>query len=410
MNDTALLLLAAGQSERMGENKLVLELLGRSVLERSLAAAIAAREISEIIIIVSDETRALAERLSRSCAKKPIALVSGGKTRQESVYNGLLAAKGTAFVAIHDAARCLVTPAIIDESIRSARDFGSGVVALAAQDTIKKVRDGFIVKTLERNELVQIQTPQSFSHSLILRAHARAKSDGIVATDDAALVERLGIGPRTVPGSAENIKLTTQNDIGIALGILARREEAHAQPSKPDKPGKTDKPDEPDEPIERGGLRIGLGEDTHRLVNGRSLVLGGVHIPFDKGLLGHSDADALAHAVADALLGAAGLPDIGELFPDTNDHYTGVCSLKLLSRVTSMALEKGLRICGADCVVIAEHPKLAPYKAAMRQNLAESMHVAPACVNVKATTTEGLGKEGRGEAITARAVVLLERL
>ncbi len=378
----ALLLLAAGQSARMGENKLLLPLLGRSVLERALNAALAADEITHIIIVASEQARPLASELAERYTEKPISVVSGGATRQESAYLGLLAAKGADIAAIHDAARCLVSPAIIDESVRCARKFGSGVVALAVQDTIKRVDAGVVRATLDRSELVQIQTPQTFACDLILRAHEKARSDGFLGTDDSSLAERLGESVRTVAGSAENIKLTTQADIGIALGILARRGEAAAP-------------------------RAGFGEDTHRLVSGRRLILGGVDIPFDKGLLGHSDADALTHAVMDALLGAAALPDIGELFPDTDAGYEGASSIGLLRQVAKTLESAGFKIGGVDAVVVAQNPKLAPYKAQMRQNIAAALGVPAHSVNVKATTTEGLGKEGRGEAITARAVAVI---
>lgn len=377
-----LLLLAAGQSARMGENKLLLPLLGKSVLERALLAGLGSAEVSQIIIVVSEQAKPLADELSRAYPEKPIRVVFGGATRQASVYQGLLAAKGADIAAIHDAARCLVSSAIIDESIRSAREHASGVVALAVQDTIKRVRGGLVVSTLERGELVQIQTPQVFSYDLIMRAHEKAAADGFLGTDDSSLVERLGESVRTVPGSAENIKLTTQADIGIALGILARRGETAL-------------------------TRVGLGEDTHRLEAGRALILGGVEIPFEKGLLGHSDADALTHAVIDALLGAAALPDIGELFPDTDARYEGARSIGLLEQAALALKGAGFTIGSVDAVITAQRPKLAPYKAQMRQNIAAALCIPLHRVNVKATTTEGLGPEGRGECITARSVASL---
>ncbi len=384
--NVTLLLLAAGQSERMGENKLLLPLLGKSVLERALNAALAASEITEIIVVASEQAYPLASELALQRAEKPIRVVQGGATRQESAYLGLLAAKGADIAAIHDAARCLCSPEIIDESVRSARAYGSGVVALAVQDTIKRVQGGAVVTTLERSELVQIQTPQTFRYDFILRAYERARSDGFSATDDSALAERLGESVRTVPGSAENIKLTTKADIGIALGILSRRGETG------------------------GGARAGIGEDTHRLVTGRRLVLGGASIPYSKGLLGHSDADALTHAVIDALLGAAAFGDIGELFPDTDADYKDICSLELLKQTARILNDGGFKIGGIDAVVVAESPKLSPYKARMRLNLASALGIEAHRVSVKATTTEGLGKEGRGEAITARAVATITQM
>ena len=156
-------------------------------------------------------------------------------------------------------------------------------------------------------------------------------------------------------------------------------------------------------------LRIGLGYDVHALVEGRPLILGGVNIPFHRGLLGHSDADVLAHALADAILGALRAGDIGKLFPDTDPAYAGADSLDLLARVGDLAREQGWQVVDADCVLVLEQPKVAPYREAMRGKLAAALGLAVGCVGVKATTTEQLGFEGRGEGIAAQAVVLLQR-
>lgn len=157
-------------------------------------------------------------------------------------------------------------------------------------------------------------------------------------------------------------------------------------------------------------MRIGHGYDVHRLVEGRALILGGVQIPYDKGLLGHSDADVLTHALMDALLGAAALPDIGRLFPDTDPRYEGADSLVLLREVAALLFEKGYRVENADCTVLAQRPKLAPHIPEMRRRLAEVLEVDMDCVNVKATTEEGLGFTGEGLGIAAHAVALLEKI
>ena len=157
-------------------------------------------------------------------------------------------------------------------------------------------------------------------------------------------------------------------------------------------------------------MRIGHGYDVHRFSEGRKLILGGVRIPYEKGLLGHSDADVLTHALMDALLGAAALGDIGQLFPDKDPLYEGADSVELLRKVTALLREHGYRISNTDCTVVAQRPKLAPFIPAMRQNLAAAMEIEPDCVSVKATTEEGLGFSGEGLGIAAQAVALIEKL
>ena len=154
-------------------------------------------------------------------------------------------------------------------------------------------------------------------------------------------------------------------------------------------------------------MQIGVGYDVHRLVAGRQLILGGVVIPFEKGLLGHSDADVLVHAVCDALLGSVGLGDIGQHFPDTDPQYKDISSLKLLARTGTLVRRKGFTICNIDSIIFAEAPKISPHRETMQQKLAHAIEVAPGCINIKATTTEGLGPIGRGEGIGAMSVVLV---
>ena len=158
------------------------------------------------------------------------------------------------------------------------------------------------------------------------------------------------------------------------------------------------------------GARIGHGYDVHRLAEGRRLILGGVDIPWERGLLGHSDADVLTHAVMDALLGAAGLGDIGRHFPDTDPAYAGADSLKLLAHVVALLRERGFTVGNVDATVLAQRPKLAPHIPQMRDNLARTMEVGPEQVNVKATTEEGLGFTGSGEGMAAHAVALIEKV
>ena len=250
---------------------------------------------------------------------------------------------------------------------------GSGVISTDVTDTVKRVEEGRAVETLDRERLRAVQTPQSFRRAEILRAHMAALADGFAGTDDASLYER-EFGSATLvtaDGARENVKLTHRGD------------------------------------FLRGDVRMGTGYDVHRLVEGRPLVLGGVTIPWEKGLLGHSDADVALHALMDAMLGALGEGDIGRHFPDSDEQYRGIASTELLRRVTELARNKGYRVGNCDVTIVAQAPKLAPYIEEMRANVARVLGVDVSRVNIKATTTERLGFEGEGLGISAQAVAVM---
>lgn len=368
------ILLAAGKSARMGFDKLTLPFGGHTALEYSLLAFLRAG-VEDIVIAVSPATRAHAEELARrqACENRSIRLAEGGDTRGDSVYNALLIAQGEV-VAIHDAARCLVSREVILNSIAEALAQGSGVAALPVKDTIWQGDE-----VLRRDSLLAAQTPQSFNRERILAAYTYAREAGISATDDASLYCRVYGTVHFTQGSVRNQKLTTKEDIPLFESLLGNRP-----------------------------CRTGYGEDTHRLAAGRALVLGGVEIPFELGLLGHSDADALTHAAIDTLLGAAALGDIGAHFPDTDPRYKDICSLELLAAVNALLREKGFHPGNLDATIIAQQPKLAPYIPQMRESLARVLCCDVDRISVKATTPEGCGPEGALECITVRCVCSLE--
>ena len=339
------IILAGGLSSRMGFNKLTFPLGGRTALEWSLLAFRRAG-IRDMVLAVSPATQPEAERLADlyGRAGMTIRLVQGGDTRGDSVYNALQLAQG-AIVAIHDGARCLVCPAVIQSSLAGAEKEGSGIAGLPARDTIWYGGDA-----LPRDGLFIAQTPQSFARAKILAAYEAARAEGYTATDDAALYRRHFGEINFTSGSPRNQKLTTPEDIPLFQALL--------RPSI---------------------CRVGYGEDTHVLVPGRALVLGGKEIPFYLGLLGHSDADVLTHAAIDALLGAAALGDIGMHFPDTDSRYKDVCSLELMERVTTMLTDRGYLLRNLDATIVAQKPKLAPYIPLMRENLARVLGCAPEC-------------------------------
>jgi len=362
------ILLCAGGSSRMGFDKLTTPIAGKTAIERSLEALILGG-VDTVVFTVSPSTESFVEGLA---CPVPKAVVPGGDTRAQSVKNALDAIGSAEIVVIHDAARCMVSPATVRESINSAIAHGSGVVAAKVTDTTMLLSDGKPIP-LDREKLIRMQTPQTFRFGEIRRAYG---GDLSTATDDCSVYIAAGYTPDFVftQGETANQKLTASADWNLALATYAR---------------------------------FGTGFDTHRLVEGRRLMLGGVEIPFEKGLLGHSDADVLVHAVVDALLGAASLGDIGKLFPDSDPAYKDADSMLLLEKTMQRVGALGLRVGHADATIIAQRPKLAPFIHSMRKNLAEALGVHLDAVSVKATTTEGMNDEGKGLCISSSAVVSL---
>ena len=381
-------IVAAGRGSRMGAdvNKVFLPLCGKSVLAWSVQAFMdfGVRHIA--VVLAPGEERPAREALKPLKGEAQVTFANGGAQRTQSVCAGLRAlGERIDYVLIHDGARPLVTGEVIGAALDSAREKGSGIAALPVKDTIKLTDgEGRILSTPERDNLYAVQTPQAFRFETIMQAHAAAARAGNNATDDAALLEEMGQMVYLSKGDEENIKLTTPQDMALARQILRRRQgAAHAGP------------------------RIGTGFDVHALVQGRALILGGVNIPYEKGLLGHSDADVLTHAVMDALLGAAALGDIGQLFPDNDPAYAGADSIALLKQVAARVQEAGYAIGNVDATIVAQAPKCAPHIGRMRENLAQAMGVASGQVGLKATTTERMGFEGRGEGISAQAAAIL---
>ena len=305
----------------------------------------------------------------------------GGVTRQDSVRAGLNALPAEIeLVLVHDAARPLVDQAIILRCLHGAVRFGAVIAATPVKDTLKKVADsGLIRETVDRTSLWQAQTPQAAQRGLLERAFAEADRNQFVGTDEASLLEAAGIPVQVVEGGERNFKITRPEDLQVAAALLTEEQE----------------------------MKIGHGFDAHRLVSGRKLILGGVEVDFELGLDGHSDADVVAHALIDALLGALGSGDIGRHFPDSDPQYKGIDSLLLLAHAQQLVEAQGYALGNADLTIVCQRPKLAPHLAGMQINLARCCKVAPAAVNIKATTTENMGYTGRGEGIAAHAVVLL---
>jgi 2-C-methyl-D-erythritol 2,4-cyclodiphosphate synthase len=312
-------------------------------------------------------------------------VVAGGKTRAESAYIGFSNVKNeTDFVAIHDGARCLITAEMIDSVVRAAYVHSAATAVSAVSDTLKKVgENGIITNTISRSGMYCAQTPQVFTRDLYSRATLDVDLTEAV-TDDNMLIERIGESVFAVETGRENIKITTPEDIWYAEFVLERR-------------------------ARMGEIRIGHGYDVHKLVENRKLILGGVLIPHSLGLLGHSDADVLTHAIMDALLGAAGLGDIGRHFPDTDGQYKDISSLTLLEKVAIILSNEGYSVENIDVTLVAQKPKIASYIPMMVENIAKVLGINPGRVNIKATTEESLGFTGREEGISCHAVTLIKK-
>lgn len=378
---------AAGQGKRMGRgiNKVFIPLSHCPVLVHSVRKFSQCPEIDNLVIVTGpDEVAEVKELLLNHKELKPWQVVAGGSERQYSIANALAVIDDNAeVIVVHDGARPLIDIQIISNAIAAAREHRAAGVAVTVKDTIKTVNaEGYITGTPDRQTLWAIQTPQVFEGKLLRQAYTQATLDGFLGTDDAGLVERLGVKVKIVPGSYSNLKITTPEDLFMAEALI--KQGCGADMS-----------------------RVGIGYDVHRLVEGRKLILGGVDVPYALGLDGHSDADVLLHAIKDALLGAAALGDIGRHFPDSDLQYKGASSLMLLDKVREILAQHGYRVNNVDATIVAQKPKLASFIPEMNKNIARTLEITEGQVNVKATTTEGLGFAGHGEGIAAYAVATI---
>lgn len=366
---------AAGRGTRMGthQSKLLVEIGGEPLIGKTLRIFQDHPAVDAIVLVTGDDRVASMQRDFSKIQR----VVPGGQTRQASIRQGLDAIPDAGgVVLIHDGARPRVSADLVDRILEAAVDGGAAIPALPVVDTIKQVHDGRVDKTLRRSELVRVQTPQGFDLALLREAYARGDAG---ATDDAMLVEQLGHPVLVVPGDERNIKLTHPEDLEHVRGG------------------------------DKVETRVGIGYDVHRLVEGRPLILGGVTLPHEKGLLGHSDADVLIHAIMDALLGAAGAGDIGQHFPDHDSRYKGISSLRLLEEVRGILHDRGYNLVNIDATVMAQQPKLAPHLPEMTRRIAAALDVEESRINLKATTTERLGFVGLEEGMAAEAIAMVDK-
>ncbi|MBD3366994.1 MAG: 2-C-methyl-D-erythritol 4-phosphate cytidylyltransferase [Candidatus Eisenbacteria bacterium] len=384
-----LVLVAAGSSTRVGGGTpKQFRMLAREPM--FIVALRAVVPFTHEVVVVAPPDRVVEAGELLTCSGLPgdheadgtsFLVVPGGKRRQDSVRKGLAAlSDDVEVVLVHDAARPFVPGDVVERVLGAAQACGAAVPAVPVADTIKRVEGERVLATLDRGVLRATQTPQGFRAEVLRTAYEAADED---VTDDAQVLELAGEDVAVVEGDPGNTKVTTGLDLE-----LARLRDAARLGVGP-------------------ATRVGFGCDRHRLTPGRELVLCGVTVPFDKGLDGHSDADVATHAVMDALLGAAAAGDIGVHFPPDDDRWRGASSLDLLDRVIGIVRESGYEPGAVDVTIVAEAPRLAPHVNEMRERLAVHLGVAPGSVSVKATTTEGTGPEGAGEAMSATAVATL---
>jgi len=372
---TVAAILAAGRSERFGSDKTEAILGGRPVWRWSLDTYRTHPLVDAVILVTAEEKVAAMSSLVGSEAT----VVAGGATRQHSSRAALEAAVGGEILLVHDAARPFVSLDLITRTIAAIERSGAAAAAVKVTDTIKEVGpEG--VKTLDRARLVAMQTPQGAQFELLHRAHRSATQD---YTDEMALVEAIGVNPEIVQGEPNNFKITTPEDLARARGLVSVPE-----------------------------TRVGIGYDIHPFSDdaSRRLFLGGVHFPDHQALDGHSDADVLLHAATDALLGAGGLGDIGQHFPNTDSRWRGEPSLTFLRHAAELLQAAGWRIVNLDLTAIAESPKIMKRAPEIRAVISDALGIDVSRVSVKATTNEQLGSIGRGEGIAAFATASISAI
>ncbi|CAN5265821.1 bifunctional 2-C-methyl-D-erythritol 4-phosphate cytidylyltransferase/2-C-methyl-D-erythritol 2,4-cyclodiphosphate synthase [soil metagenome] len=375
----AAIVVAAGTGSRAGGNKQWRALGGKPVLRWSVEALLDAG--AEVVVVTApDAGDQAAEALSGLTGWRA---VHGGETRADSVRNGLAALTRAPdrSVMIHDAARPMLSRAVIDRLLATLDNADGAMPALPVADTLKRGAGGVIADTVDRADLWRAQTPPAFRLDRLLAAWANWP-EGETPTDDAAVVERDGGRVALVEGDARLMKLTFPEDFEMAEALIAAGT--------------------------RTRTRVGMGFDAHRWGPGTSVWLCGVEIPHDQTLIGHSDADAGLHALTDAILGALGEGDIGDHFPPTDPQWKGAPSDLFLRHAAGLVTARGGVIANVDVNLICEHPKVKPHRQAMRERLAEILSLPLDAVSVKATTTEAMGFTGRGEGLAAQAVATVE--
>ena len=392
MVTTAALIVAAGRGHRVGGPlpKQYRPLAGRTVLGHSVERFAAHPRIDRVRVVINPADRTLYDDAlqGNDTAGKLLAPVAGGASRQDSVRRGLesLAGAPPDLVLIHDGARPLVPAAVIDGALDALAGHDGAVAAVAVSDSLKRATpDGVVVAgSVVRDGLWRAQTPQGFRYPAILDAHRATSGGGL--TDDAAVAEHAGLSVALSAGDEDNLKITTERDFARAERILAARDGRAGTASAA---------------LE---TRVGMGFDVHRFGPGDHLMLCGVAVPHEKGVIGHSDGDVGLHAIVDAILGAIAAGDIGMHFPPSDETWRDVDSARFVAHALALLAARGGELRHVDVTLICQRPRIGPHRPAMVARLAAVLGLSPQRISLKATTTEHLGFTGRGEGIAAQAV------
>ena len=390
----SLIIAAGGEGRRFREGwkskdkdslgKIFQPLAGKPLLAHALDSFRGFPQIREIIMAVPRGTESwIKKNILAKHRNSSVRLVQGGKTRAASVLNALQKTSSQSeWVAVHDGARPFPPRQALTQLFQKSHEADAVILARPVVPTLKRVRpgNGRVVETVDRSSLYEAETPQLVRRASLLKAYEN--QNALAATDESSLIESMGGRVKILSHSGWNVKVTTPEDLQLAEMYYGRGE---------------------------GKIKIGFGKDTHRLVKGRKFYLGGVRIPYELGALGHSDGDALLHAVTDALLGASALGDIGEWFPDKNPKNKNIRSEKIFKKVLEEIYKKDWTPVQVDTVIILEKPKLGPLKKKIKLNLQKLLKLDGESVSVKAKTMEGLGPEGEGLAVTCEAVAVLKR-
>ena len=382
---TILIILAAGKGRRFGsrENKLFFLYNKKPVIFYLLKRVEKFKQINQVLLVVDKKNIERSKSLVKeNNFSKVTAVIPGGSKRQDSVFNGLEWIKrrkvlSPLYVGIHDGARLNLSEKLIRRLISGLKKHPAVIPGLEVSDTIKSVKGNTVDKTIPRENLFKVSTPQFFKFDILYDSYFNAKKNNFSATDDAAVVEYNGYKVKIIKDDPGNIKLTYFNDLTIMI---------------------------------KEDYKIGSGFDIHRLVQGGKLVLGGVEIKYHSGLEGHSDADVLIHAIIDGLLGAAGMGDIGQHFPDTDKKYKNINSTILLKKTLQLILREDYQIINIDTTVFAEKPKISSYIRKIRKNLSSLLEIDQKNINIKAKTMEQMGLIGQEQAMAARTIVLLSQV
>ncbi|WP_339690755.1 bifunctional 2-C-methyl-D-erythritol 4-phosphate cytidylyltransferase/2-C-methyl-D-erythritol 2,4-cyclodiphosphate synthase [uncultured Parasphingorhabdus sp.] len=376
---THVLIVAAGIGSRAGLElpKQFESIAGKAMVRHSVESFSSHAAIDQIWIVIAEGQEEQLDKALGSDSRHQI--VIGGATRQQSVFNGLTAirnAGGAKNILVHDAARPFVSHPVIDRLIDRLGSAAAAIPALPCVDTMVQISDNQLYQTVDRDSLWRVQTPQAFDFAKLLAAHERFPADEN-ASDDAQIFRAAGHAVTVVDGDEALKKYTLPGDFGGERTLNMRQ------------------------------IRTGMGYDVHRLAAGEDLWLGGIKIDHDKGLVGHSDADVLLHALTDALLGTIAAGDIGDHFPPSDPQWRGAASARFVEYAASLIAEKGGLIHNVDMTVICEAPKIKPHRESIRRNIAEILSIGTDQVSLKATTTEGLGFTGRKEGMAAQAIATI---